>query len=500
MLLALSGVCLLLHCLANAFTAYGYFRDELYYIACSEHPALGYVDQPPLSIWILSVSRFLIGDSLFALRLPAALAAAATVLLSGMTARELGGGLLAQGLAAIAVIVSPIYLSMCTFYSMNSIDILIWTCVAYTLTRLIRTERPRYWIALGILLGLGLLNKISVLWLGAGLATGTLFSPMRKWYRTPWPWVAAGVALLFFAPYVIWNFQHDFADLEFIRNASSRKYGGVSAWDFLGGQVLLNNPPSLPLWIAGLWFYFAGRQNVFRPLGFLYAIPLLILVVNGHSKPEYLSPAYAMLFAGGSVFAEGLAVTTLRRRLFMSYAPLLIVSGCLLAPLAMPLLPVDTYIRYAALIGLRPGNAEGKQLSDLPQFYADMFGWKEKADAVARVYNTLSPEEKAKCAIYSDNYGRCAAIDFFGARNGLPKSIGGHNNYWLWGPRGCTGDIVIILGGNAEDHKRSFESVVVVDSVSAPHCMPYENNLKITICRKLREPLTSVWPRIKLFI
>jgi hypothetical protein len=500
LLLILSGVALLLHCLANAFTAYGYFRDELYYIACSNHPAFGYVDQPPLSIAVLTASRFLIGDSLFAIRLPAALAASATVLIAGMTARELGGGLIAQGLAAIAVIVSPVYLSMSTFYSMNCIDVLIWTGTAYALTRLIVTDRPRYWIIIGILLGLGLLNKISVLWLGAGVAAGILFSPQRRWFRTRWPWIAAGIALLLFSPYVVWNIQHDFAHLEFVRNATSRKYGGLSSGQFLFGQFLQNQPMALPLWIAGLVFYFRHRHNTFRPVGFVYAIPLVILLVNGHSKPEYLSPAYATLFAGGAVLAEQFAVTAARRRVLLLYVPLLIVSGAVSAPLAMPLLPVNSYIRYAAVLGMRPNTAEGKKLGDLPQFYADMFGWKDKAEAVAKVYNSLSPEDKAKCAIYANNYGRCAAIDFFGEKEGLPKSIGNHNNYWLWGHGQYKGGLVIILGDDPEELKRSFDSVFIADTVSSPHCMPYENNLPITICRNLKEPIDSVWAHIKSYI
>jgi len=493
-LLGVALITLLLHFVANAFTAYGYFRDELYYIACSNHIDIGYVDQPPFSIYVLAVNRLLFGDSLFALRLLPALANAAIVFLAGLMARELGGGKFAQGLAAITALASPIYLGMTSIFSMNCFDILCWSLAAYVLILLIKTEQPRYWMILGVILGLGLLNKISVLWLGAGIAAGLLATPYRRWFRTPWPWIAGGIALLLFLPYVIWNVQHDFAHLEFIRNASGDKYSSQTALSFTFGQMLLQNPFSLPIWVAGLIFFLIDKEGrSFRPLGIVYVVAFLILVINGHSKAEYLSPAYGMLFAGGGVMVERFIAQRGWRWLQPTYAAILLLSGAVFAPFALPLLPVETFIKYQASMGIAPSTPEGKQLDKLPQFYADMFGWEEKAAAVARVFNTLSADEKAKCAIFADNYGRCGAIDFFGAKYGLPKSIGKHNNYWIWGPRQYTGEIVIVLGGRPEDHRKSFEQVVVADTTSCTYCMPYENHLTISVCRKLKIPMSEVW-------
>jgi 4-amino-4-deoxy-L-arabinose transferase-like glycosyltransferase len=497
-LLALALARLVIHLLANEFTAYGYFRDELYYIACSNHLDIGYVDQPPFSIYVLAVNRLLFGDSIVALRLVPALLHAVTVFLTGLMARELGGGRFAQVLAAVAAIVSPIYLGMNGVYSMNCIDIVLWTAAAYTLLRLIKTEQPRYWIVLGVVLGIGLLNKISVLWLGAGIAVGLALTPERRWFKTQWPWIAGGIALLMFLPYIIWNLQHDFAHLEFIRKASGEKYSSLSPLTFIVGQILLQNPLSLPIWVAGLWFLLFNRDGkAFRSLGIIYVVSFLVLILNGHSKAEYLSPAYAMLFAGGGVVMERFIAQRGWSWLRPAYFAVLLLTGCALAPMAMTVLPVETFIRYQASLGIAPSTAEAKQLAELPQFYADMFGWEEKAAAVARVFNTLTPEEKAKCAIRANNYGRCAAIDFFGAKYGLPKSIGTHNSYWIWGPRQYTGEIVIILGGNPEDHMKSFEEVTVADTASCTYCMPYENHLTISVCRKLKIPLNEAWARGK---
>jgi 4-amino-4-deoxy-L-arabinose transferase-like glycosyltransferase len=500
-LLSLAALSLLVHLFANAFTAYGYFRDELYYIACSEHLDIGYVDQPPFSIYVLGVNRLLFGDSLFALRLVPAFLHALTVFLTGLMARELGGGRFAQTLAAVAALFSPIYLAMHTVFNMNCFDILVWTAASYTLIKILRepddhhAEQPtKRWITLGIILGLGLLNKISVLWLGAGITVGLLLTPRRRWFRTRWPWIAGGIAFLLFLPYIIWNLQHDLAHLEFIRNASGDKYASATRLAFIAGQVLLQNPLALPLWIAGLFFLlFDKNGSQFRLLGIVYAVAFLILLTNGHSKPEYLSPAYTMLFAAGGIISERLTAPLTWRWVRPGYLVLLLVGGCALAPLAMPTLPVEAYIKYQDALGVSPATAEAKQLEKLPQFYADMFGWEEKAAAVARVFNTLTPEEKARCAIFADNYGRCAAIDFFGARYGLPKSIGKHNNYWIWGPRQYTGEIVIILGGNPDEHTKWFEEVTVADTTSCTYCMPYENHLTISLCRKLKMPLQEVW-------
>lgn len=447
-LLAFALLKIAVHLLSTALASYGYFRDELYYIACAHHPALGYVDQPPFSIWVLAVNQSVLGNSLISLRLPAAIAGAATVFLVGLIARELGGGKFSQTLAMIAALVSPIYLAMDGFFSMNSFDILVWAGAGYTLIRLLKDERSKYWIILGLVLGVGLLNKISVLWLGAGIAGGLLFTSHRRWFTTKWPWIAGALAFILFLPYMLWNLQHDFAHLEFIRNASGVKYSSQNLRTFMAGQILINNPLSLPLWIAGLIFYFARDQQRFRPVGVVFVVSFLILAINGHSKAEYLAPAYTMLFAGGGVLFERMLTTRFRRVLCSGYAALLAAGGIVLAPLSIPVLPVESYIRYADALGMKPSSAESKELGKLSQHFADMFGWEEKAEAVARVYNTLTPMEKTQCAIFADNYGRCAAIDFFGAKYGLPKSIGNHNNYWIWGPGNASGEIVIILGGN----------------------------------------------------
>lgn len=492
---------LLLHLYTNAIGGYGYYRDELYYIACSEHLAFGYVDQPPLSIFILALNRWLLGDSIFALRLLPAIAAAFTVILTGLMVRQLGGGRFAQALGAIAVVAAPIQWGYSAIFSMNCFDVLLWAVGAYVTILLLKRDDPRLFVPLGVIIGLGALNKISMLWFGSALFLGLLLTPSRKYFRTKWPWVAGIIGFLFFLPFIAWNMSNNWAHLEFIHNASTLKYGGLTYIDFLIGQVQLQNPLSLPLWLAGLAFYLFSRDaKPFRLMGIIYVIAFLILFLNRTTKAEYLSSAYPMLFAAGGFSIERFVQGIRWRWLSPVYLGILGIAGIIAVPFALPILPVETYIHYADFMGIRPSTAERHQLAELPQFYADMFGWESKAAAVAKVYNSLSEEDKSKCAIFADNYGRCGAIDFFGKQYGLPKSIGRHNNYWLWGPREYTGELVIVLGGDLEDKQEVFEKVEIADTVSCKYCMPYENNLAIYICRNLKTPFKEFWPRLRIYI
>ena len=496
---AFAAAKLLFHLTVNLFAGYEIFRDELYYLACADHLAWGYVDQPPLSIFLLAAVRAVLGESLFALRLVPALAGAGVVLLTGLLARELGGERLAVALSATGAMVSGANLAFSSIWSMNVFDLLLIALAAYLLTRLIKTGEPRLWIALGATLGLGLLNKVGVLWVGLGVFAGLVATGERRWLNTPWPWAGGALAAVLFLPYVLWNAAHDWAHLEFIENAVTGKYSGLSAWSFLSGQALIQNPTTLPLWLGGLiWLLFAPGGRRFRLLGIVWVTACLVLIANGHSKAEYLASTYAMLFAAGGVAWEGILP---RRRSIhgtsiRGVALVVVASGAALAPLVTPMLPVETYIRYSRALDVAPSTEEGHELGELPQFYADMFGWRAKAAAVAEVYHALPAADRERAAIFGSNYGRAGAIDYFAGEYGLPGAVSNHNNYWLWGPGEANGEVVIVLGGDLEDHQRRFESVEVAGAARCRYCIPYEKDLPIYVCRGLRLPLAELWPVI----
>ncbi|MCW8823249.1 MAG: glycosyltransferase family 39 protein, partial [Ignavibacteriaceae bacterium] len=212
-ILSISILNLLIYIATLYFTSYGIFRDELYYIACANRPAFGYVDQPPLSIWVLAVWKFFLGDSLFVIRLLPAFVSSATLFFLGLFTFRLGGGRSAVIIAMVTFMLSPIFLGMITIYSMNVFDFFFWILAAYIFLQISESTNSNLWYALGVVIGLGLLNKTSMLWLGAGVFIGTLFTPLREELKTKYPYIAAGIALLIFSPYIIWNLTHNLAHL-----------------------------------------------------------------------------------------------------------------------------------------------------------------------------------------------------------------------------------------------------------------------------------------------
>ena len=486
---------LLLHLGINLWGGYGIFRDELYYLACADHLAWGYVDHPPLSIFLLAATEAVLGDSLFALRFVPAVAGAALVFVTGLLARELGGGRFAIALASSGSIVAAFNLAVSSIWSMNIFDLLLTALAALWLTRLIKTGEPRYWITLGLTLGLGLLNKVGVLWVGLGVFVGVLLSRERRWLSTPWPWLGGALSALLFLPYVLWNAANDWAHIEFIDSAVTGKYSGLSARTFLSGQVLNQNPSTLPLWLAGLfWLFLTVGGRRFRPLGILWLTACTVLIAGGHSKAEYLASTYAILFAAGGVAWESLLTG---RRAVRAILATVVAAGILLAPLASPILPVESYVSYSRALGLAPSTDEGHELAELPQFYADMFGWPEKAAAVAAIYHALPAADRDKAAIFTDNYGRAGAIDYFAAEHALPGAVANHNNYWIWGPGDAGGEVLIVLGGDQADLERRFESVGLVGVATCEYCIPYERDVPIYVARQLRLPIDELWPLIK---
>jgi hypothetical protein len=488
---------LLIHLLTNAFGGYGIFRDEFYYLACAHRLDLGYVDQPPLSIYILAFNGLLFGDSLFALRLLPAIAGALTVFVVGLMARRLGGGTFAAGLACLAAIVSPISLGYDTIYSMNCFDLLLWALGSYVLILILEEDRPQHWLILGVIIGLGLLNKISMGWFGAGLLVGLIATRHRVKLRARWPYLAALLAFLIFLPFIIWNVRHDFAHLEFMSNATSEKYSGLTPFDFLLGQLTLIHPLALPVWLAGLFFFFFNeRGKKYGLLGIIFIVTLLILVANIHTKPEYLAAAYSALFAAGGVQIENLCMRRLWKWVRYALPTLLLVGGVLTAPMALPFLPAKTFIKYSETLGIKPESSESKQLAELPQFYADMFGWEKMAATISKVYLSVTAEERARTVFWGRNYGQAGAVEYYSRKYQLPPAISPHNNYWIWGYGTGEFDVLIVTGGTRQDLLQYFDRVEQPATIHCDYCMPYENNRPVFLCRKPKENLQAVLPTI----
>jgi Dolichyl-phosphate-mannose-protein mannosyltransferase len=493
----LAGVKLAFHLLI--IRGYGWFRDEFYYLACGERLDWGYVDHPPLVAVVTATTRHLLGDSLVAIRLPAALAGAATVVVSGLLAQELGARRFGQGLAALAVLVATIYLPLHHILSMNAWEPPLWAGVALFVLRALDRGRAREWVYAGLLAGIGLQNKHSMLFFGFALLVGLVLSPARRALVTRGPWLMALTAGAIFLPNIIWEVRHGWPTLEFMQHARAHKNVSLPPVAFVAQQVLVMNPVNAVVWGAGLWWLLAATSaRGWRFLGWGYLTLLTLLIATG-GKDYYLAPYYPMLFAAGGVAIERSTAAGGWRRLVRTGLPAaMLLAGVLAAPLAVPVLPVDAYMRYADAAGIQAAPSERHQVGALPQFFADMFGWHELVHEVVRVAGTLPPPDRAAAVIMTRNYGEAGAINFLGRHAGAPPAISGHNNYWLWGPGRASRSVILILGGTEEDHGECG-SLVQGGTVTCGNCMPYENNQPIWICRDLRVSIEEAWKAAKSF-
>ena len=505
---------LLLHFVFNS--NYGYFRDELYFLACGEHLAWGYPDHAPMVALMAKASRALFGDSLFAIRFFPALAGAFKIFLTALIVRELGGKRFAALLACLCVLGAPVYLAIDNLLSMNSLEPVFWMLCVFFAIRAVKQaattddefeiSNPKSqipnpksnWLFFGLFAGLGLMNKHSIVFFGFALVAGLALTSARKALLDKYFWLGGAIAFLIFLPNIIWQFQNDFATLELLQNVQKTgKNVRLSPVEFFVSQVMALNPLSFPVWLAGIWYFLGDRKGKrFRFLGICYLI-LLALMIYLKAKDYYLVPVYPMLFAGGACFFEGLIEK--RRALgFLKYAyPVLIVAlTAIVLPVVVPVLPVEKLMAYQDAIGFKPPKAEVSHDSPLQQIFSDQFGWQEMVEKTAGVYNSLPPEEREKAGIFAGNYGEAGAIDFFGARLRLPKAISGHQSYFLWGPREYTGEILIILGSKKEDAEKSCESVEEKTEVNHPLSPSYEK-YKILVCRRTKKPLPEIWQSLK---
>ncbi len=515
LVLALAIAVLLVHVAVNQISPYGIHRDEFLYFAMGRHLRPWRMDFPPMIAMLAQVERGLLGDSLLALRFASALAGAAVVALAGLIARELGGRTYAQGLAALAPATLPLFLRAGNLFQPVVFDQLWWSLALLALARVARravedrgdvgaAPPARDWLLLGAAAGLGLLTKFSIVFIGFGILVALLVTPLRRTLRTRWPWLALLIALAIGAPSLVGQLRLGWPVLGQMADLRGSQLARVEISDFLMGQLLLLGPLAAIATI-GLLYLLVGRpMERFRVVGWSCLVALLVVMLL-HGKPYYIGPAHPTLLAAGVVALErvtGLARSGRGRR-WATPARVLVVLltlgwGALVLPLSLPLIRPAPMARYARALGVSAATTTNVgEVLELPQDYADMLGWPEQVDSVARVWRDLPAADRSRAVIIATNYGEAGAIDFYGPRLGLPPAVAPVGSYWFFGPGSKAGDVAVVVGSDEEELRRFFRDVRLAATVDEPWVVPEERHLPIWVCRAPLHTLQEVWPSFR---
>lgn len=475
---ALAASVLLLHLVTNA--QYDFHRDSLYYLDSARHPAWGYVDYPPVTPTIARLSLFVFGASVWGLRLWPSLAGSLMVVIAVLIAYELGGGRPARLLAAVGAATSLVLLGANWLFQTVTFDQVVWLTSFWILARLVRTSDRRIWLALGAMLGIGLETKYTVVALIIGIVAGVLATRLRRDLATPWPWIAAGIALAIFLPNLVWQAANDWPSIQYTFNHKSAQSVDFSPITFLTQQLALIGPVAIPVWIAGLWWLLKSPDR--HVLGVAAALAFVIYLFAG--KSYYVGPLHPFLIAAGACALEEWTATR-RRWLRPTAAVALTLQAGVLLPLVLPVLPEAAMARSPV-----PGARKD---------FADTVGWHDLVAQVAAIYDSLSPDERKTAVILANNYGEAGAVNTYGPALGLPTARSGELSYYYWKPASLDGP-VIAIGFDPVFLGTLYDTCEGRGAVTNSYSLHNEEfGAPLTLCRGARLSRDVTWERLKVF-
>jgi hypothetical protein len=459
---------------------YGAHRDEFYYLEGGHHLAWGYVDHPPMVPALDRLGEIVFGHSVPALHTLPALIGGLFVVVGALLARELGGGRFAQGLTALITALAPLYLATSRFLSTVTLDVAFWAVASLMLIRLVRTGDRRLWLGIGVVVGLGLLNKDSMAFWVFGAGVGLLATPQRRLLASRWAIVGAAVSAVLVAPNVVWEIQHHWATLEFLRHIQASN-AGESRGQFLPLQVLVATIAGTVVWVVAL--VALARDPAWRSQRWLavgYGALFVLLFVSG-GKAYYLASWYLPLIGLGAVVIE--RRWSHRGRVVLTGA--VVLTGLLFMPLFTPVLPEATLVS----LHLDTANAD----------LGGLLGWPHVVSEVASAYRSLPTDQRGRAKILTGDYSEAGAVDFYGPDLGLPEAISAHNSFWLWGYGGPTEGPVIVVGyehSYLEHYWRACRLVTTLgtDGVAID---PHERGNQIFVCTGQRAPWSIIWPQLR---
>ena len=471
-------------------TSYGYFRDELYYIVSgTQHLSLGYVDFPPFIAYVATILNLISKDSLISIHMVPALNAALLVFVAGMITRELGGGRRAQILAAISTFVSLGFIAFGSILTPDSFDSLWWSLLGYLVIRIVKRKEPKLWILGGFVIGVGLLTKLTIFFFVAALFISFLVIPSsRKYLRSKWIAVGGLLSVAFILPMIYWNSINGWPMIQFYLEFRGDVTGG-GPLNFFITQLAIISFLNAPIFVMGLYFYLKSNEGSgLRALGLTYFLLYAVMTVL-NMKTYYLMPIYPMLFAGGAILIER---SSFAKKGFFGwfgskpFVACLIIVGMLIAPIAMPILSPPNLIKYY--------GASDYYTNPLP----DRYGWSGMASNLSKAIDTLAASVRSQACIFTSNYGEASAVNFFGQSLGLPKAISGHNNYYIWGPDSCTGQVLITIGVSLSTLQQAYKNVTTLTTLDCQYCISYEQILPVYLCMNPNfTSLAALWPGVR---
>lgn len=500
----LALLAVLLHVGVNLITPFGVHRDELLYLSMGTHLRWWRMDFPPFIAGVANVSRAMFGDALWSIRLFPAITSGLIVFAAGVaawrfamaTAATENAAARATVLTAVAVLTGSVFLRAGLLFQPVVFDQLWWTLALLAIAERQRSGNIRWWMGVGIALGLGLLTKHSIAFIGVGLVVGMLLTPVRRDLLTSWPWGALGIALLLGAPSLVGQMQLDWPILWQMRDLQASQLEARNRLAFLFEQPWMVGPPAFLLAMIGLvWLLVARAARQWQIVGIACLVSWIVLVVQ-HGKAYYGAPVYPILFAAGGAALMGLAPRVQRWSTYGGVL-LMVALGVLSAPLALPLLSPASTAAYAARMGVSSATETntGEQLP-LPQDFADMLGWPQQAQAVAGEWEKLTEDERAKTVLVANNYGRAGALDLYGLTLGLPPVVSAAGSFWYFGPGDKPGDILLALGGDVQEYQQLYEQCRVIFMVGTAWGVLEEQAVPIIRCDTPRQTLQQVWPML----
>jgi hypothetical protein len=483
-----------LHFGTNLLGPYGFHRDEFLYMAMGEHLRLWHMDFPPAVAIASEVTRWVLGDSLFSVRLFPAIFSSALVCFAMVVAWELGGGRFAQALAGLAVVCHILFLRSGNLFQPVVFDQLWWTVGLYALLRLCRHGEPRWWLLFGAACGFGLLSKFSILVFGLAVFLALLTTSYRRSLLTHWPWLALFIVLVIGSPSIVGQISLGFPVLDQMGDLRSAQLARVTPLQFVTAQLLMGVGAVVA--VVGLAALVLAKQwQAYRLVGWACLWSLIVLMVL-HGKDYYAGPIYPTLFGVGAVVLERWDLTPWAPIVRWATATGIVLYAALLLPMGLPILGPAAMERYLERLGSEDAvTTNVGAVERLPQDYADMLGWEEQVQAVGRVYHDLDPVDRAKAVILGSNYGEAGAIDFFGSRHGLPSAIAVVGTYWFFGPGELPGEVVVALGFDRGELTSFFDVVEPAAFVTHHYAVAEQRDLTVFVCRGARETLQEAWPR-----